>query len=295
MTLLPTLAGIGWDPQIRGILTVIVAVLVLMGSVYLVLATDLAHRLGFLVALAAFFGWMTVHGMIWWIYPPGNGPGGRLAAWEIEDINHGDLSQSLVADARDIDTSGLPAPEELRDMTPEQLEELSAQQEDPLDGWELLGEADAARGEAQSVVDARMAEGEVPGLSTPDTYVYLYGFETGGKPDRRSDSVWDRVTNEITNSLRITHPTRYALVQLQPAIEQEAVAGQAPPTPEPDPDAEVVSVVLVRDLGQRRLPAALVAVGSGAMFGLLCAMLHARDRRVAEHRSAPLPVSTGAD
>jgi hypothetical protein len=29
------------------------------------------------------------------------------------------------------------------------------------------------------------------------------------------------------------------------------------------------------------------------MFGLLCAMLHARDRVVAEHRSAPLPAPTG--
>ena len=45
--------------------------------------------------------------------------------------------------------------------------------------------------------------------------------------------------------------------------------------------------MLVRDIGQRRLPAALITLGSGLIFGLLCVMLHKRDRRVIEHRSAP--------
>jgi hypothetical protein len=82
-------------------------------------------------------------------------------------------------------------------------------------------------------------------------------------------------------------------VQFQPSVPQEAVAGQAPPVPEADPNAQVVSVVLVRDIGQRRLPAALLTIGSGLIFGLLCAMLHTRDRRVAEHRSAQVPATTG--
>ena len=60
MHLVPTLAGIAWDPQIRGILSVLVGVVVLMGSVYLLLATNVASRLGFLLALAAIFGWMTI-------------------------------------------------------------------------------------------------------------------------------------------------------------------------------------------------------------------------------------------
>jgi hypothetical protein len=83
------------------------------------------------------------------------------------------------------------------------------------------------------------------------------------------------------------------VVQLQPALAQETVAGQPPPVPEADPEAQVISAVLVRDIGQRRLPAALLTVGSGLIFGLLCAMLHVRDRRVVEHRSAPVPATTG--
>ena len=51
MSVVPVLAGIAWDPQVRGILSVLVGVLVLMGSIYLLLATNLASRLGFLLAL----------------------------------------------------------------------------------------------------------------------------------------------------------------------------------------------------------------------------------------------------
>jgi hypothetical protein len=294
MTLTHTLAGIAWDPQIRGILAVLVGVVVLGGSIFLLLTTNIGQRLGFMLALTALFGWMTIHGLVWWLYPPGNGPGGRLPAWEIEEVNHGDLAHAALPKARDLNTSGLPATADLKEMTPEQVEQVSDEDADRLNEWTLLPEGDAARGEAQTTVDAYLAEGNVPGLSTTDTYVYLYAFETGGKPEA-GDSTWDRVTNRITNTLRVFHPPHYAIVQLQPALEQEEVAGQPPPTPRPDPNAEVISVVLERDLGQRRLPAALVTLGSGAMFGLLCVMLHKRDQRVAEHRSAPLPATTGSE
>ena len=293
MSLVPVLAGIAWDPQIRGILAVLTGVIVLAGGVYLLLATNLAQRLGFLVILTALFGWMTIHGLVWWLYPPGQGPIGDIPAWEVEEINHGDLSQALLDDAHDLDTSGLPTPDEINDATDAQIVDINGEFADELNEWTLLSPADASRAEAQSVADATLAEGVVPGLEDTSSYVHLYAFDTGGKPERESDAVWDRVTNRITNTLRVTSPPHYAIVQVQPAIPQEEVVGEAPPPPEADPDAEVISIVMVRDLGQRRLVPALIAIGSGLMFGLLCAMLHARDRVVAEHRSAPLPAPTG--
>jgi hypothetical protein len=71
------------------------------------------------------------------------------------------------------------------------------------------------------------------------------------------------------------------------------VPGEAPPAPEADDGSQVISAVLVRDIGERRLPAALIFTGSGLIFGLLCVMLHQRDRRAVEHRSAPVPATTG--
>ena len=117
MTLVHTFAGIAWDPEIRGILTVVVGVVVLMGSVYLLLSTNVAGRLGFLLSLAAVFGWLAMLGLTWWLYPPGNGPIGRVPSWHIEEINHGDLGQAQLSEANNLDTSGLPSPEELRDHT----------------------------------------------------------------------------------------------------------------------------------------------------------------------------------
>ena len=46
------LAGIAWDPQIRGALIVLAAVVLLPGTIYLLLATNLGARVGFLVAVA---------------------------------------------------------------------------------------------------------------------------------------------------------------------------------------------------------------------------------------------------
>jgi hypothetical protein len=71
------------------------------------------------------------------------------------------------------------------------------------------------------------------------------------------------------------------------------VAGQPPPAPQADPNAQVISVVLVRDIGQRRVPAALMFISFSTIFTILCTMLHLRDRGVAEHRSAPVPATTG--
>jgi hypothetical protein len=293
MALVPTLAGIAFDPQIRGILVVLVGVAVLIGSVYLLLATNVAHRLGLLLVLTALFGWMTIHGLVWWLYPPGQGPIGKLPSWQIEEINHADLSQALLDDAHGIDTSNLPPTDEVDDATPEDIEQINEQFADDLSGWELLAAADAARGEAQTSADVELAEGVIPGLEETTSYVHRYVLETGGKPQRESEGVWDRITNKIGNTLRITSPPHYAIVQVQPATEQVVEPGEPPPPPEADPDAETISFVMVRDLGERRLPAALLTVGSGLTFALLCVMLHQRDRVVAEHRSAPLPAPTG--
>src|SRR5918993_4833761 len=68
MSLLSSILAITWEPELRGILIVIIAVVALNGTVYLILATNLGARLGFLVALTGLAGWMTLLGMIWMIY-----------------------------------------------------------------------------------------------------------------------------------------------------------------------------------------------------------------------------------
>ena len=51
------LAVVGWDPVLTGYLAVLLSVVILCGSVYLLLATNIGVRLGFLVAWTGFWGW----------------------------------------------------------------------------------------------------------------------------------------------------------------------------------------------------------------------------------------------
>ena len=295
--LLHTLAGIAWDPQIRGFLAVLVGVVVLMGSVYLLLVTNIGARLGFMLASAAFFGWLTIMGGVWWVYGTigmlGEAPHGEV----IETVYPGTESAGL-EEARELDTSGLPPAEELNELTPEELDEVRPELEDDLDGWLLLPESNRSFGEAKAAVDEYFAENEdttleIGGEGGADTYIATYAFERGGKERLPDDpSRIDRLVNKFkTTFIELRHPPRYAIIQVHPVIEQEAEPGEAPPLPEPDPDKPVVSVIMQRDLGDVRFPGAMLTIFSGIMFGVLCVQLHRRDQRVAQVR-ALLPATT---
>src|SRR6476660_550706 len=79
------LAAIAFDPAIRGVLVVMVAVACLFGSVYLILATNMGIRNGFLIALAALTGWTFSLGIFWTIY--GIGMVGTSPTWTPTEIN----------------------------------------------------------------------------------------------------------------------------------------------------------------------------------------------------------------
>src|SRR3954454_9512420 len=74
------LLALNWEPQLRGILIIIIAVSVLCGSVYLILGTNLGARLGFLLALAGLSGWVLLMGLMWWSF--GIGLKGADPTWK---------------------------------------------------------------------------------------------------------------------------------------------------------------------------------------------------------------------
>lgn len=253
-TLTMTLAGISWKPEIRGVLTVAIAVAILGGSVYLLLATNVGARLGFLVALTALFGWMVILGSVWWMY--GKGPLGAAPSWQVIEINEGDLSQA-------------------------QLEPLSS---DPdLSTWVELPAGDAARAEAQATVDAELTLSDNARFETTADYVAIDAWAYGGKPQRTDQSLVGRVKWAFTDAFRVDNPTHYAIIQVRPAIETQALPGQPPPTPTADPSQPVISVVMVRNLGDLRFPSGVVTISSLILF-LVCAyLLHRRDKILNEH------------
>jgi hypothetical protein len=300
--MLSLLAGIAWDPQIRGYLTVAVAVVILMGSIYLILATNVATRLGFLIVVTGLFGWMMIMGATWWIY--GIGMKGEAPTWEVEEIHYGDLATAANDRAAQLDTSELPDHNVLDDAEPAEFERLEDELEPTLGGgWVLLAPSNPARGEAQAVVDAFLKDADITlptadpakplAIDSTEDYETLYAFEQGGKDDLPDDpDRIDRITHEIKSLLKITHPVHYAIIQVQPVVPQETEPGSAPPTPIIDDTKPVITVLMTRNLGDLRFPSAMITIGSGLIFGLLCNMLHRRDRMVAAVRANPVPART---
>ena len=293
MSAVNLIAGIAWDPQIRGFLAVLVGVVVLMGSVYLLLGTNLGSRLGFLVALSAIFGWCTIMGITWWVYGS-IGMLGDAPKWVVDEVVYEEESAEAgldVADleeARSLDTTTLPSATEVKELDVDAARDLSEQEENALGGWELLSEANPSFGEAKATVDEHFAEfpDEELALEGADDYITAYSFERGGKDSLPPDpSRIDRIVTKLkTTFWQVQHPPRYAIIQVRPVIEQEPVAGRPPPTPKPDLTKPVVSVIMSRDLGDVRFPGAMLTIGSGLLFAVTLLMLHRRDLEVARVR-----------
>jgi hypothetical protein len=301
-----TLGGLAWDPGIRGILSVFLGFVILCGSIYVILATNTGARLGLLLSAAGLSGWMVILTLFWWLSPPGIGPSGPLPSWTPLEIhyNAGDdpfvtdvandlpstesyteRRQQILADNPEI-AETFPLGGTLSDLAgdhPELVEDLD------LAGWEIVTTSEA--GEAQAAADAVLAERNV--FSDTTEYRKLEVFEIGGKPDREDvpddewfEEMWTRITYKLDTIVNFKHPPHYVVVQVQRVVPQEARAGEAPPLPEIDPEQPVVSVVMVRDLGnQRGLPATYFVI-SLAFFIIFVLMLHYRDRTLDRNLAA---------
>jgi hypothetical protein len=149
--------------------------------------------------------------------------------------------------------------------------------------WRLLATTESGDAQAQAAADV-MSHPDLGFASSAD-YKLLDAYTMGGKPELKDDpNRLDRITLWITNTARITHPTRYTVVQLQGVLHQEVTPGEAPPRPVVDSDEPVVSVIMVRDLGWVRLRPALVTIGSFLIFLTLCYWLHVRDKELMSRR-----------
>ena len=328
MGTLVTLAGLAWDPEIRGILVVATGFAVLLGSVWLVNVTNSGIRLATLMSAAALMGWMAILGSAWWMY--GSGWKGDDPTWKTVDINVGDLGASglelarllpnpdempsayeLVVSSGDVvavaNFDTLPTAAENPDLGADALAELRADRQirnetitrselaavargvtdaaglRALGPWRLLATTESGDAQAQASADV-LAHPDL-GFASPADYKLLDAYTTGGKPALKDyPNRLDRITHWISSSARITHPTRYTVVQLQAVLHQEVAAGVAPPRPVVDPDEPVVSVVMIRDLGWVRLRPALVTIGSFLIFLALCYWLHVRDKELMARR-----------
>src|SRR5579884_1738043 len=94
--------------KLRGYFIVVFAIGLFCGSIYLLLATNLGARMGFLVAFASFSGFLGLLGLIWFTnLTPLNALHGAAPAWVIKEAVD-NPAQAKTAAVRDIETKGVP-------------------------------------------------------------------------------------------------------------------------------------------------------------------------------------------
>lgn len=311
------LAAIAFDPAIRGVLVVATGVVVLIGSVYLVVSTNTGFRQGFLITMAALAGWCFSMGLIWTMY--GIGLRGEDPSWIEREINFSRdnpvatevvaklprtedlpdpaaLYAQLIADDPEIQARIEEAegegfvPESLTQLVtllPDQKQDL----DEILGDWRILPESDARRGDAVAAADASLVAAEAFGDQTAGSYtvhdVFFLGGKDGAEPETvpGEDSLVTRAWNRIRTTLQIKNPALYAAVTVQKNVPQSVAPGEAPPTPVVDENAAVVTVVMERNLGTRRLVPAMFTFFTGLLFAVLAWMLHSRDRLAMQARA----------
>jgi hypothetical protein len=249
-----------WDPDLHGILVLTLAVTLLPGSIYLLLSTNLGARVGFLIAAAALFGWMAVMGVVWTVY--GIGLKGNAAVWKVQQTVVGNVEGS---------------PNPVLDGFPR--------------GWHKLATDTPEAAEAAAAADPVLAPPADSGKTGPYTsssdYLAIAGYDTGGQHYLPG---WEHPPDAIA----FKHKPHYLLLQVQKAKKQTVAPGQAPPKATTDPSQPVTSVLLVRDLGTLRQPAALMTLYTSILFGVCVYVLHRRDKEAMAARGTALePVGRG--
>ncbi|MEN9804646.1 MAG: hypothetical protein RIS41_1493 [Actinomycetota bacterium] len=260
--------SIGWEPEIRGLLTVIIGAVALGGSVYLLLATNMGIRLGFLVAFAGLFGWMATMGAIWWAY--GIGLTGRMPTWEPAQPFTIVREGPRLLDAEVLDTPVIVD-------GGESYTEIASATEEALvtDGWTKLPDDDQGRGQAVAAADEIIqVEAE---LFAAGEYQAVAVYTRGGER-------WPKIGDNI-DFLAFFHDPHYAVVEIAPVVPQRVEPGRAPARPVIDEAQPHQYVVMLRDLGTKRQPAAFITIGSTIIFLVSCWVLHRRDRVLARHLS----------
>ncbi|MEM9041340.1 MAG: hypothetical protein AAGD33_15705 [Actinomycetota bacterium] len=268
--------AVGWEPELRGLLTVVIGFVILMGSVYLILATNMGARLGFLVSLTALAGWMMLMGLVWWIYGIGlRGPDpswapvtGQTVIQDVESLR----SVGIIDTLPDVDDGA--APPEVADAVGDVLID---------DGYIVLDSSSPAFGQAQTSASEFLEEEDAFGNQE---FVIERIFDIGG------DRYPLLFNNESLDFVAFFHEPHYVLAEAAPIEAVREEPGRAPALDVVDDTQPRQYVYMIRDLGARRQPAVVLTIGGGLIFLALCYLLHRRDKILEENLSESKAVAT---
>jgi hypothetical protein len=273
--------------------------------------------------MAALTGWCFSLGIFWTIY--GIGMVGLSPTWTAREINfdrnaatvtenveklpNTDPSAGEVKSAQELLANFEESNPEVREQiestegegfTPRSLTqvvtlvpELKTELDTQLGCWRILAESDSRRGEAIASSDAAIAAAQVFGTdTTASDYtvkdVFFFGGKRAAEPEtvKGERSLIQQVVHRVETTLQIKNPPLLAAITIQKNGEVVVAPGEAPPPAEIDTTATTITVILERNLGNKRVIPALFALFSGILFFVFCWMLHTRDKKAAEMRAA---------
>jgi hypothetical protein len=240
-----------WYPTILGVLVVIAAVVLFLGTIYILLGTNLGARLGFLIAFTALTGFMCILSLLWCTTAsPLNTIKGRIPQWKVQEV--------------------IASPKKSKTTDVHNIKQKSN-----------VAEATEAANVKAAVDAALVTKVSTPTIEyTPNDnrfakfqdvtkYTILNTWEIGGSKPQ----FWKG---------EFTHTPEYAVVQFCQVQDTSASQpfGLPPLPPECDNSADAVSgyVVLYRDLGSLRVPAFVAFFTSLILFGLGLLALHWREK-----------------
>ena len=272
------LLAFGWQPELKGITVVAIAVLVLIGGSYMIVATNMGARLGLLLTFAAFFGWMTIMAGTWWAY--GIGLKGADPTWRPKETLT-DLSQARYTNI---------------------LGDVKLGSDSVVTGakWHELASDDRGRGQAVAAAD-EIIQNKAKGLGLKaGDYLPEAVYDQGGNRfpiiELHNVSIFGRKLGDWKiDEFAFLHSQHYSLVQVRPVIKQATEPGKAPPKATMDLTKKPIFVLMQRDRGHRRYPSAFITMFSALSFAVSCIMLHRRDKLVQSNRGAALVPATAGD
>ena len=246
-----------WYPTILGVLVVISAIVLFIGSIYLLLGTNLGARLGFLVTFTSLMGFLMILSVLWLTTAsPLESPKGRVASWSVIE-NVPDITKAKTVAVRDI----------------AQKQNKASQ----IDASNVLASVDAALITKVGTPTLQVTPNDNRFAKFADVtqFMVLNTYTLGGS----NPQFWKGQFN---------HSKKYAVVEYCKTATQTQTFGLPPLPPEcaSGADAQRGFVVATFDYGTLRLPPFVVIVITAILFGLGLLALHWREKDEMERAKA---------
>jgi len=240
-----------WYPTILGVLVVVAGIVLFVGSVYLLLGTNLGARLGFLVTFTGLMGFLVILSLLWCTTAsPLNTLKGRIPIWKVQQVVP-TLEKADKDAARTIK---------------ENVKPLNTNTESSLIA-SVKAAVDAALITKQSIPTEEFTPEDNKFAKFEDVtkYQVLNTWVVGGS----SPKFWKG---------EFTHTEEVAVVRFCENAEQTVTFGLPPLPPECLQGGQQGYVVLTKDLGSLRFPPFVAFVSFSILFVLGLLMLHWRER-----------------